>query len=178
MKYFDMLSPEERVEVEAAVHDAFVRDDDGIRTLMEADAEFDRYVTDAVQAHRPWAALLLDAWRDEGRRAFLKDRWKNSDVFALTYRGKLRRRQKNRGTQVRDAEGRQGWVQAPLEFWTADQLRRAISESARRIEEERANIAMYRALLDLLEQTGQATVENGLQIVGMTLQEYLAQQAA
>lgn len=175
---FDALSPEKRAEVYAAIHDAYVREDGTIRPHAEADEIFDSFVADAVQAHRSWAGLLLDEWRDNGRRAFLRDRWRNEETFNLIHKGRKRRRTERRGTQTRNTDGLKNWVQMSLLLWTADQLHAAIRECGARIEEERANIAMYRALIELIEETGQYTVQAALDAKGKSLEEYLAERDA
>jgi hypothetical protein len=174
MKYFDKLSREEWIEVDAAIHDAHVREDGTIRELGEAEVIFDRFVVDAVQAYRPWAGILLDGWRDEGRKKFVRDRWKNGKFFSFIDKGKKRRRSERRGTRVRHEEGHMVWIQGSLLDWTPEQLRSAIRECSNRIEEERVNISIYRSLLDLLEQTQQYTVRAALDARGVTLEEFLA----
>lgn len=179
MSNFDRLSREERAQVEAAVHDAYVDNEGGIRSHNEADALFDRYIADAVQAHRKWAGVLLDGWRDDGRRAFLRDRWRElAGRFGYLHKGRTRSRTMRRGTRVRHEDGAQRWVQEALIEWTADQLEAAIKDCAARIDEERANIAMYRALLELLKESGEPTVRLALEAKGVSLEEYLASKDA
>jgi hypothetical protein len=178
VNYYDRLSREERAEIDAAVHESYTRPDGSVRDHREADEMFDRFITDALQAQRAWATHLLDGWRIEGRRAFLKSRWKNGRLFDLVHKGKVRRRAERRGTQVRNDDGRQVWVQDSLLAWSVDQLDAAISQTVGRVEEERANLAMYRTLRDLLVKTGGETLGDALAEVGMSLQEYLAQRAA
>ncbi len=178
MTAFDALSPEERAEVHAAIHDAYMREDGTIRPHVEADEIFDGFVADAVQAHRTWAGLLLDEWRDNGRRAFLRDQWRNEEIFNFIHKGRKRRRTERRGTRVRHPDGHTVWIQESLFSWTVDQLHAAIRECGARIEEERANIAMYRALIELIEETGQHTVRTALEVRGMSLEDYLSERGA
>ena len=178
MKHYDRLSPEERAEVDAAVHDAYMCDDGTIRPHAEADKRFSHFVDDAIQAHREWPDILIDAWQEEGRRAFLKSRWSNAKIFDVVHKGKIRKRRERRGTRVRDDDGGMVWIKEPLVDWTAEQLQAGIREGGGRIEEERVNIAMFRALLDLLEGSGCATPREALEARGMTLEEYLASRDA
>lgn len=175
MKYFELLTAEERAEVDAAVHDAYTTEDGDVRGHAEAMEEFGRAIADAVQAHRRWPEVLLDAWREEGQRAFLRSRWKDAKVFGLIHKGRKRTRAERRGVLARSDEGRQEWRQVSLIDWTADQLQQAIRDCAKRIEEERANVAMYRALLELLTETGQFTVRAALEIRKVSLEDYLAE---
>jgi hypothetical protein len=176
MKMSD-FTPEEQAEIVSAVHDASVDPDGDVRPLEDARIEFDRYMASAVQAHRAWAAKLLDGWRVDGERAFIKH-VRKSDAFRFAHQGKIRRRSLRRGTRTRDESGQPVWVQTEILTWTAAQLENAIKESVRRIDEERANIAMYRALLDLLEETGAVFVNAALEQRDQTLEEFLAERAA
>ena len=173
------LTPEERRQVDTAIHDAYIADDGTTRPAAEALEEFEHILNDAVQAHNVWPGVLLDRWRREGMRKFIHQRWKELDGrYSFTHKGRSRERTVKRGRQVRDAEtGRQVWVQDPLYDFTAADLRRAIAEAKGRISEEQANIATWRALLDLLEVTGCATVRAALEKTGQSLEQYLASAA-
>jgi hypothetical protein len=46
--------------------------------------------------------------------------------------------------------------------WDVEQVERAMAQSVGRIEEDRANVAMCRALLDLLAETGESIVQAAL----------------
>lgn len=178
MTPFDRLTPEEKAEVDSAIIDAYT-ENGAVLPRSEAVERFDGFVADAVQAHRPWAALLLDEWRRAGETAFIAERWKKlGGQFRLTANGRTRQRPMVRGTRKPDDVGVERWVQESLLSWTAEQLERAIVEAARRIEEERANIAAYRTLLDLLRETGRPTVAAALDAVGRSLDEFLAERAA
>lgn len=178
MKNFKDLPPQVRAEIDSAVHDAYVGEDGSIRTHAEASELFDKFIVDAIQAHRQWPGILLDAWRAEGRRRFVRDRWKYSEIFRWFHKGKQRQRTERRGARHVDDDGGQRWVQESLFGWDIDKLKDAIVHCVGRIEEERANIAMYRALIDLLEETGSTTVQAGLKAKGTTLEEFLAEKAA
>lgn len=180
MSPFETFGKTERVEVDAMVHDAYVRQDGSIRTNAEAADIFDRFISDAVQAHRGWAGELLDSWRYDGMKRFIHGRWRDLEGrFGFTHKGSRRERSLRRGTRERDPEsGREVWIQDSLLDFTAERLERAIAEGVRRIDEERANIAMYRALLDLLEITSESTVRGALKKAGTSLEEYLANKGA
>jgi len=177
MTTFNDLPAGDRAEIDAAIVAAYEADDGSTRTHAEAREIFDKFVASAVQAHRTWAGILLDWWRVEGETRFLRDRLK-APTFALLHNGRKRKRSVHRGTQVRDDTGKATWVQPSLLTFDAEQLKNAISQSVRRIEEERANIHMYRALLDLLEETGAALVGDALGQRGQSLEEFLADRAA
>jgi len=172
---FSDLSPEERAEVDALVHEAYTRPDGSIRTHAEAVVEFDRSIAGAGQAHREWAGLLLDDWRYSGMRDFLKDRWKHSAMFEFIHRGKARRRTVNRGARQIDDNGKAWYTQIPLWDWTADQLREAIADAARQVAEHQANIALYRDMLALIEQTETFTFAAALEAVEKTWDEFLVE---
>lgn len=172
MKFSD-LSPEERAEVDALVHEAYTRPDGTIRSHDEALALFDRAISTAGQAHREWAGLLLDDWRFSGMRSFLQNRWKHSSMFEFIHRGKARRRTVNRGARQVSDTGKATYTQIPLWDWTADQLREAIADAARQVAEHQANIALYRDMLGLIEQTETFTFIEALGVVDMTWDEFL-----
>ena len=174
------LTPAQRIEVEAAIRDAYIADDGSTRSHSEAAEVFDHILTDAIQALRTWPGVLLDSWRAVGMKKFIRDRWKELDGhYGFTHKGRFRERTIRRGRLIRDGDtGRTKWVQDPLYDFTASDLRRSIAEAQGRIDEERANIATWRALLDLLEVTGCSTVRAALDQVGKTLEEYLAGRSA
>lgn len=176
----DDLTPAQRIEVEAAIRDAYVAADGSTRSHAEAVEIFDRILMDAVQAQRTWPGILLDSWRMAGMRNYIKAHWKELDGrYGFTHKGRSRTRTIRRGRLVRDQEtGREVWIQDALYDFTAMDLRRSIAQAQGRIDEERANIATWRALLDLLEVTGCVTVRAALEQVGKTLEEYLAGRAA
>lgn len=177
MKFSD-LSPEERAEVDALVHEAYTRPNGSIRTHLEAVAEFDRLIAQAVQAQRDWPGVLLDDWRHSGMRTFLHDRWKNSSMFEFMHRGKARRRTVKRGARQISDDGKATYTQIPLWDWTASQLREAIADAARQVAEHQANIALYRDMLGLIEQTEAFTFAEALDAVDKTWDEFLAERAA
>lgn len=172
MKFSD-LSPEERAEVDALVHEAYTRPDGSIRPHGEAIGVFDRSITSAVQAQREWPGMLLDDWRYAGMRDFLKDRWKHSAMFEFIHRGKARRRTVNRGARQVDDNGKASFTQIPLWDWTADQLREAIADAAHQMAEHQANIALYRDMLSLIEQTETFTFAAALEAVEKTWDQFL-----
>lgn len=178
MKLAD-FSPEERLEIETAVVDAYTGPGGEVLTHIEAAERFESFLIDAVQAHRPWAQRLLDGFRHDGAARFAHDTWKHSKFFRFRHGEKSRTRTTKRGRQrVNEDTGQYEWIQDELFGWDAIALKNAIADAARQIDEHRANIAMYRHLLDLLEQTGATTVREGLQAVGMALEEYLEERAA
>jgi hypothetical protein len=176
----DDLTPAQRLEVDTAIRDAYMAEDGSTRGHAEAAELFGSFLQDAIQAQRTWPGILLDDWREAGMRKFIHQRWKELDGrFSFTHKGRSRERTVRRGRLVRDGEtGREKWVQDALLDFTAADLRRAIAQGQRRIDEERANIATWRALLELLEVTGCTTVRAALDKTGKSLEEYLAGRAA
>ena len=172
------LNAQERAEFEAAVTAAY-RDEEGeVRSHREALREFrESILPDAVQAHRRWAHIVMDAATELGLRTILQKRWKSSGgIFHAKVHGKHRTRPMRRGVRrINPETGEKYETQLELLLDSADDLKNKIAEAARRINEEAATIAMLRKLLDLLEATGAGTVERGLVAVGMTLDEYLSQ---
>jgi hypothetical protein len=174
---FANLSPEERAEVDALIHEAYIDGANGYRSHAAALVEFDRLLAGAVQAQRAWAGLLLDDWREAGMRSFLQDRWKHSALFEFEHHGRRRTRTVNRGVRRPDSVGRLASTQLPLWEWTADDLRAAIADASRQVAEHQANIALYRDMLTLLEQTGAATFSAALTTAGHSWDDWLEARA-
>lgn len=176
MKMSD-FTPEDQAEIAKAVLEASADDGGGTPSVEEARERFDGFLVDAIQAHRGWAAVLLDGFRVDGERAFIKHVQK-SEAFRFQHEGKQRKRSLRRGTRRQDDEGKRTWVQDSLLSFTAAQLDQAIRECTNRIDEERANIAMYRGLIGLLNQTSAMFVGDALAQVGKSLEEFLSEDKA
>lgn len=174
---FRDLTSEEIAELDDAVHEAY-RPTPGVqRTHAEAAADFlQRILPDAEQAHRRWAWAVRAEAMDRGLRALLQDRWKSrGGKFTATVAGKEKVRDRTRGKVIVDPEtGVRSWTQMELDFDTATDLRDKIADAVRDIDENRANISIFRRLLDLVESTGAETVADALAAIGVTLEEYLA----
>ncbi len=174
MKFSD-LSPEERAEVDALVHEAYTAPDGSYRSHADAAEVFGSLITQAVQAHRDWAGILLDSWREAGARAFVQDRWKKAEIFKFWHRGKTKRRTVRRGVRRVDKSGVASYTQIPLWEWSADDLRNAIADAARQVAEHQANLALYRDMLSLIEQTETFTFGDALEASDKTWDEFLAE---
>lgn len=175
---FQMLSLEERAEVDALIHEAYANPDGTARPHSDAVVEFDRLLMDAMHAHREWPHLLLDEWRHAGMKAFIADRYKHSELFEFTHRKKAVQRTAHRGTRRVDDEGRASWVQEQFVTFTRAQLIAAIADEQRAIADRQTNIAMYRALVDLLDETDAYTVAEALEQRGQTISEFLDERLA
>lgn len=175
---FNQFSREERAEIDALIHEAYTDPDGGVRTHADAAAAFDRLLTTAVQAHREWAGMLLDDWRFEGMKKFIAERYKHSELFTFTRRERQVTRTVKRGRVKVDNEGKRSWHQEPLPGWTRRDLLDAIRAEERAIADRQANIAMYRALVDLLDETETDTVAEGLAAIGLTMERFLDERLA
>ncbi|MDO5535358.1 MAG: hypothetical protein Q4F65_11995 [Propionibacteriaceae bacterium] len=178
MTTFNQFSREERAEIDALIHEAYTDENGETRTHVEAAEEFDRLLTSAVQAHREWAGMLLDDWRYEGMKKFIGDRYKHSELFTFTRRDRQVTRTVKRGRVKVDDEGVKSWHQEPLPGWTRRDLMAAIRAEEGAIADRQANIAMYRALVDLLDDTGAHTVAEALDMRSITLEQYLSERLA
>lgn len=175
---FNQFSAEERAEIDALIHQAYTDADGMPRTHAEAADEFDSLLTTAVQSHREWAGILLDHWRFEGMKSFIADRYKHSELFEFTRRDRKVSRTARRGTQRTDESGAEKWVQLQFHDWTVFDLRAAIAREEQAISERQTNIAMYRALVDLIQETGASTVGEALTQRGQTIGEFLDERLA
>jgi hypothetical protein len=171
---FNKFTDTERAEIDSLIHDAYVDEDGEIRTHAAAAEEFSKSLNRAESAGREWAALMLDDWRDEGMKAFIAFRYKNSELFEFVRADRPVSRTLRRGTQRITEDGSVQWIQDSLMFWTIVQLEAAIADERRAIEDRQTNIAMYQALIELLTETGCSTVSAALDANKTTLAEYLA----
>jgi hypothetical protein len=171
------LTSDEIAELDDAVLAAY-RPQPGVqRTHSEAAADFlTRILPDAVQAHRRWADAVQSEALERGLRNMLQERWKaRGGKFVAPVAGRDRVRDRTRGKQVVDAQtGLKSWTQMELDYDSAEDLQDKIADAVRDIDENRANIAIFRKLLDLIESTGAPTVAAALAAVGETLEGYLA----
>lgn len=178
MKIFSQFSAEERAEIDALIHDSYTDEDGNTRTHAEAADEFDRRLTNAIQAHREWAGMLLDTWRYDGMKRFIADRYKHSEIFEFTRKERRVSRTLRRGRRRVDDNGERTWVQDRfLEFTRAD-LVEAIKQEAQAIAERKTNLEMYRALVALLDETEASTIAEALTIRGQTLDDFLSERLA
>lgn len=165
---------EDQAEVDKAIHDAYVAPDGQVRNHADALEAFEPILADAIQAHRGWAMDLEREFLRRGMRTWLIGRRKNSKFFEFVDRGRKKKRSVNRGVVRSDDEGVARWTQLELWSWTADDLHAAIAQASRNIEENRANISLYRDMIDLLDQTEAFTFEQALGVVGLTWGQWLA----
>lgn len=175
MSVFSDLSSAERAEIDQAVLLAYEMPGGGVRTKAEATEEFLAFMASAVQAHREYADALRGEWEVAGAASFIHQRWKG--MKPVSFRrddGSTVVRSARRGTTVVDSSGVRHDVQLDLELWGREDLLQGIASAQARIESERVTIAQYLWLLDLLESTGTAFVQEGLDARGMDLDEYLA----
>lgn len=174
-----ILSPEERVEVEELVVAAFTDSETGeTRPTRSAKAEFVASVESARQAGRVWAEALTEEWMANGAGNFAANLWKRRDAFTATARGVQRTRALHRGKKIRTADGTRLDVQESLLSWSVEDLKNGILEAARSVEDLRINLETYAKLLRLCDRTGIEPVEEALASIGMSLDEYLADDEA
>lgn len=175
---FNQFSREERAEIDSLIHEAYTDEDGETRTHAEAAQAFDLLIADAVQAHREWAGMLLDEWRHEGMKRFISNRYKHSELFTFIRKERQVTRTVKRGRMQVDDEGRKSWHQEELTIWARDDLLAAIRSEEAAVADRQTNIAMYRALVDLLDETGTFTVADGLTAIGQTMEDFLDERLA
>lgn len=173
---FNQFTPEVRAEIDSLIHDSYVDENGDVRTHSQAAQEFSKFLSRAESVGREWAVVLQDDWRDEGMKSFIADRYKTSEIFEFIRADRRVSRTMRRGTQRLTDNGAKEWVQDSLLFWTLSQLEAAIADESRAIVDRQTNIAMYRALINLLTETGCPTVNDALDARHTTLSEYLASQ--
>lgn len=171
-----ILGPEERAEVESLVVAAYVDQETGeTRPTREAKAEFVAAVESASQAGRTWADIMAEDWMTTGAGNFAAALWKRRDAFTATATGVQRTRALHRGKKVRRDDGSRVDVQESLLSWSVADLKDAIVAEVMRTKEARFNLETYAKLVRLCEETGIEPVDEALASLGLTLEEYLAQ---
>ena len=173
---FRDLSGDEVAELDDAVREAYQPTPGVQRTHAEAAADFlGRILPDAEQAHRRWASAVRAEATERGLRSLLQDRWKaRGGKFTATVAGRQKVRDRVRGKVVVDeATGVRSWTQMQLDLDGASDLRDKIADAVRNIDENRANISIFRRLLDLVEATQADSVGAALAARGTSLDEYL-----
>lgn len=175
---FNQFSNEERAEIDALIHESYTDENGETRSHAEAAEVFDSLIAQAVQAHREWAGVLLDSWRWAGMKSFIAERYKHSDIFEFTRRDRQVSRTVKRGTKRVNDEGESRWVQDPMLSWDRDDLLAAIRQEEAAIADRQVNLAMYRALVELLDETGATTIREALADRGQELADFLNERLA
>lgn len=173
-----ILSAEERSEVQSAVVDAYTDENGSTRSHKEAGDRFIQFVHDARQAQRQWADLLWEEWAEGAARNFAKGQWSRRDGFAATVHGKVREKRLNRGVRRSDGEGRVRWTTDSVLTWTLAEIDQNILDEVQRRSEAQYNLGWMGPVRRLMSQSGAETVRGALDAIGMTLEEYLAQEDA
>lgn len=174
-----ILGPEERAEVEALVVASYVDAETGeTRPTSEAKALFVEAVESARQAGRTWADAMYEDWATSGAGNFAANLWKRQDAFTATAKGVRKARALHRGKKVRRNDGTRLDVQESLLSWSLDDLKEAILAEVMRAREADFNLETYRKLVRLCQDTGIEPVDAALASIGMSLEEYLADDAA
>lgn len=170
-----MWSEDERAEYEAAMRDSWA---DGVDSATRTDA-IERIITDAVQAHRPWARDLERQATRDGLYDHLK-KWEKKQRTVPVVRDELVvERSTTVGVQRRDEDGVRRWTQEPLLTLTRAEVadrKVAALRQARAYTHDAAEMDRLLALFDLAPDA--QTVEEALDAVGTTLGEWLGREQA
>lgn len=175
MSVLKIMSPAERAEVEKLVINSYIDAETGAtRPTVLAKAEFASAVREADRIGRGWASLLIADCIDHGLGLFAARLWKRRDAFTAQVGGVRRSRSLRRGKKMTTETGERVDVQASLLDWSMDDLTDAIAAEAARAKEARINLETYAALIRLVKESGAEPISTALELVGMTLDEYLA----
>ncbi|MBB2914905.1 hypothetical protein FHS43_006217 [Streptosporangium becharense] len=176
---YRMLSPEERAEYDALLHEAGYDDNGEQRPAHEIKERMHRLLQDAVQAHRTWAGYVLDADVREGHHRRFKGWDRARQVVSTRHGGRVVKRSAVMSLRRRDPDnGRTYWQGTFYPDMTREDLLDVINGSEVRIGSERITIATARRLVALLDETGAATVAEALEARGVELETYLLEESA
>lgn len=176
MSVFDTLSAAERAELDEAVRAAFV----GGASVAEATEHFLSFLAGATQAHRPYPDMLRAEWELAGSQDFVKRRWKaiGGVVDVPRRNGAVASLDVTRGAKRREDDGRERWMQLPLNLWTLLDLELKVGEARKRVEAAEREIAVYEALIGLLRRTGCEVVQDALDAERLTLDDFIGREVA
>lgn len=176
---YRMLSPEERAEYDALLHEAGYDEAGEQRPAHEIKERMHRLLQEAVQAHRTWAGYVLDADVREGHHRRFKG-WDRARQVVNTRHGeRVVRRSAVMSLRRRDPDnGRTYWQGTFYADMTRQDLLDVVNGAEVRIGSERITIAMARRLVALLDETGAATVATALETRGVELETYLLEESA
>lgn len=90
----------------------------------QRNANMERIIRDAVQAHRQWAAELQDVWTAKGRDVLTSNDYESlaGTFTVVTANGETRTRKASRGVKQLAESGEVVQLQLPLDQMTAAQL--------------------------------------------------------
>lgn len=139
-------SPEEREEFDALLADVVATSSDTTDRLNLAD----KLLTDAIQAHRPWASEVATSCRREGMAREIK-RHQDRQRVAVAYNGRVLSVPAVQARKVVDTDGAVSYQRELIELWTWAELLDKRAEAIRAQVTYSEKVAHYDRLLALRE---------------------------
>lgn len=166
-------SPEERAEFEALLSAVVIasRDSSDRLDLM------DELITDAIQAHRPWATEVARAARREGFAREIK-RHQDRERVSVSYDGRVLSVPAVQARKVVDSSGVVTYQRGLIELWTWEELREKRKEAVHATRTYSEKIAHYDRLLMLADLApDSATPAEAAEQLGVSLGDWLGRAA-
>jgi len=164
-----IAEPNARREYEALLN-AVIAEADG---TGERVALMDRFMEDAIQAHRHWAVQVEGAARRNGYAAEIKTYLKRTRVV-INLNDREISKPRTIGTRRESDDGKVIDLQLPFEVLTFDQIRDKRREYLTQINAYTDNLAVADRLLALAEMApGSNTPAEAAKLLGIVLDEYL-----
>lgn len=166
-------SPEERAEYDALLAEVVAA---STKTAERLDL-MDSKITDAVQAHRPWATEVLRAARRSGFSAEIR-RHQDQHRVPVAYDGRVLSVPAVQARRVVDESGVAGYQRELIELWTWDELREKRREAVKAATTYTEKVAHYDRLLMLGELAPEAkSPAEAATALGVDLADWLGRAA-
>jgi hypothetical protein len=166
-------SPEERDEFEQLLGEVVdaSRDTTARLNLM------DELVSDAIQAHRPWASEVARSARREGYAREIK-RHQDRQRVSVAYDGRVLSVPAVQARRVVDADGAVAYQRELIELWSWDELWEKRGEALKAAQTYSDKVAHYDRLLALRELSPTSTTPaEAAEALGVDLGEWLGRAA-
>lgn len=169
-----MLSDQERAEYDDLLYTARFHDDGTSRPTGEIGERMHALLEDATQAQKPWAQWVMD---DDARAGHVNrsKRWDRVRRVVSTRAGDvIVKRSAIQAIKRLDKEtGAMFWEDAHWADMNADDLSQIINGGEQRIQSAKEVTGIARSLLGLIDSTGQGTVADALESIGVSIDDYL-----
>lgn len=163
-------------EKEAAAQEAW----DSSTNQSERIDAYLRIMNDAEQAHRPWVSPTKNEALRCGLGVDLK-KMHDRTVDRMKVKlgdGRIVEKRRTTGIIRANIDGSPSWTQLEFDNCTVEDLLAKYDEVSRRVETNRDTLTMLGRLIALCRQTGAETPAKAAAVLGITVDEWLADEAA
>ncbi|MFZ1363068.1 MAG: hypothetical protein WAS05_09105 [Candidatus Nanopelagicales bacterium] len=172
------LSDSERREYDAIYTEACYDYEGKFRATRDAAPLLLAAIEDALQSHRSWAELLMNDIILRGFQAEAKRFQDSERKHETIVDGRVVSRKDAQRFRVVGDDGTIEWKTAMLNECFHEDLEQLRQDNAKRIVTAQAEERDLDALIELLDETGELTVEAALKRKEVSLSEYLMERAA